>query len=245
MSMTTASKRLLFLLAAATAIAAGATAAPAGADLTHNGKFVFKGHIDKGDPVNLVFTGGVQPRGYGECDNTADQPHEAKGPDCVVKLVEVAWKRGGMGERLCDGGANLVFYKEGGGTVNPESDKSLTTSFTCKKEFHMRIWTDTHHGHVTHMFAVGAIHHENRCFVPGCGHHIDMNWETVEDIAVTQLGASQEGEPSQCTQPDYYPLAGSQPPGKTKSHYKTGRPSRISFQRIDHSQPSGRKCRGA
>lgn len=191
--------------------------------------FVFEGHINKGDPINLVFHGGAVTTPNADC-----MGNNARSATCVVNMIGRAWgPNTEMKERLCDSGARLKFRTESGGTVNPESDKSMTTSGTCRREYHVRLWGDTAHGHAAnaHKWVIGAIHHETRCFVPvACSHKIDMNWEDVENEAVRQLARQANNEFAYCVEPDYYPLVGSNPPGKKKSKYMTGYPSRISFQ---------------
>lgn len=218
--------------------------------------FVFKGKMSKGDPVNLVFVGGREGLpGEEKCARDF-----ARSPECVEKHFNEAWKAADreMKARLCDGGADLAFYvgsryDDATGFPRPryrtgESNKSLTTSSTCEDEYHVRIWGDQYHGHNIdrRQWAVGAIHHEKRCKVPGfCKHEIDYNWEFVEDQAVFEFKTRHEGEVTFCAEADYYPLRASNPPGRSKSHYRTGFPSRISFQAIDRSAERGRRCRGA
>jgi hypothetical protein len=182
--------------------------------------------------VNLVFAGGRVTTPNDDClgDN-------AKGATCIVNMIDRSWgppDSNHMGERFCDSGAHLQFRtQDGSRRVNPEAQKSMTTSDTCKDEYHVRIWNDEAHGHSpsNHQFGVGAVHHESRCSVPlACGHNIDMNWEDVENEFVRQMARQYGNEFAYCVKSDYYPLAGSNPPGRSKSKYKTGYPSRISFQ---------------
>jgi hypothetical protein len=243
-------------------IAAGAISwqpADAGANITREGcikaheggkchrPFVFFGKA-KADPVNLVFVGGSQIALDGpECTDTS-----ARSPECVEVEFQTFWrKRARMGPRLCDAGADLTFWGHSNpkATHSGEANKSLTTSRTCKRQYHVRIWGDQYHGHAIDKrhWAVGAIHHEDRCPVPAphlgplnpCPHGIDMNWETAENVASKEFATSSEGEGGLCKRNDYYPLAGSDPPGKEKHSYKTGFPTRISFQGT-HQQG----CRG-
>ncbi len=229
-------------------LAAGAASAPA--NITQPGcirderdpdrpcrrPFVFLGHIDKGDPTNLVFHGGRVTTPNEDCFDA-----NARSPLCVVNMIRRAWVADRMRERFCDSGAELGFRThDGSRRVYVESDRSMTTSGTCDDQYHVRLWGDTAHGHSTHSWVVGAIHHERRCFVPGfCGHKIDMNWEDVENEAVRQMARHSDNDWEYCVKSDYYPLAGSNPPGKSKSRYRTGYPSRISFQDKDAG------CRGA
>lgn len=203
--------------------------------------FVFGGKISAGDPVNLVFAGGRSINNYDQCN-----PPRAKSPECVEENLKRSWEnRGDMESRTCDSGGDLAFRRSDGTIVKGESNKSLTTSSTCKDEYHIRIWGDQYHGHelTNRQFGVGAVHHEVRCAVGGaCDHKIDMDWEVVENVAVAEFERSTVSEPRWCVESDYYPLGGSAPPGKSKNNYKTGFPSRISWQT---RSPGSEGCRGA
>ena len=116
----------------------------------------------------------------------------------------------------------------------------MSTSTTCRRQFHIRVWDDVTHGHENghHNWDVGAIHHETRPWNEG-GHDIDWDWESAENVMIEQMGARQDNEDRHCTYPDYYPLPGSGP-GKIRGFYTNGRVSRVSFQHIE--QADG--CRG-
>lgn len=205
------------------------------ADLTRQGKFVFRGAIEpQRDPVNILFHGGTDSTG-GSCAGSA-----RRSPACTLQHLKLEWKASRMTERSCSGSparARLTFYQQSGGTASPAAIWHTTTSSTCKRQYHYRNWTDTAHGHSSdqHQFGVGAVHHENRPALRG-GHDIDMHWETVEAVMIKQMGSSQDGEPAHCTYPDYYRLPGS---GNAKGKKSDGKISRISFH---HIQDGG--CQG-
>lgn len=226
-------KRAIVTACVAVALA-GVLASSAAADLTHNGRFVFRPTINHGDPVNILFHGGQDPDIHLNCDED-----KRRSSECVAIHTRVDWKRGAMAGRVCSGSGRLTFRK-GSGTASDTQDESLSTSGTCKRQFHIRVWDDVTHGHENgnHNWDVGAIHHENRPWNEG-GHDIDWDWESAENVMIEQMGARQESEDRHCTYPDYYPLPGSGP-GKIRNFYTNGRISRVSFQHIEQSDG----CRG-
>jgi hypothetical protein len=237
----------LMVLLAATLVPV-VTPGTASANLTNNGKFVFYGQIQEGDPLNLLWFGGID---YSEFGGGApfyeDCNHDPKSAKCVTAHARDTWKRGFMSVKHfppgidCNGGLSngaARFYRASGastGWVHPQGN--VSTSDTCKRQFHMRVWDDSGHGHGVRVWDVAGIHHEDRgafCTsqpIKTCNvvHRIDMGWETVENIAVEQFGHRQNAEPSLCTYPDYYPLHGTGP-GNIHGWYSNGRISRISFQ---------------
>jgi hypothetical protein len=210
--------------------------APAAADLRiASGQFVFNPTLtDKGDPVTLLFAGGTisEPNPGG----TSPLSCTGKGPQCAALMLKRHWVRGDMTGRVCNGSGLLGFLGNGNQTVS--QDKNVSTSVTCKRQFHMRIWGDSYHGHTTPVWNVAGIHHETRGDFSG-PHVVDMSWETVEHIAVLQLGVHHQGvQGAFCTYPNYQRVIGSGP-GKIHGRYSDGKISRISFHWIDHGGCAG------
>lgn len=207
-------------------------ASPSRADLFRNGRFVFWPHIDHGDPVNLIWVGGQDTSGNG-CDGT-----DARGASCVGNHIRDVWTE--MGDRLCNGSGTgrLRQLKQGGGTVNPTEAFSLSTSYFCKDQYHLRIFNDSAHGHGDHHYwAVTPVHSENRCFT--CtGHEITQSWETAEAIAISAIGAGHGGSKDHCTFRSWKPLPGSAIT-KHKKYYSDGFISRISFQHTGNNHCNG------
>jgi hypothetical protein len=200
------------------------------ADLTKNGRFVFRGRIDHGDPVNLLFAGGTD-----FCSGS-----RRRSSNCVKTHFENDWHRGRMTGKFCNGGGRATFYTQDGGIATASQDDNLSTSLTCRTQFHARIWDDAEHGHGdTHQWVIVAMHHETRP-TSKRGHSIDLHWETVENIAVQQMGRDQGGfnDSAHCTYPDYYALPGSGP-GKINNRYTNGRISRISFHHVENDGCDG------
>jgi hypothetical protein len=211
-------------------------------DLFHDGQFVFGATIKEGDPVNLLWAGGhdnlgnLQPKYFWECEDSY-----YKSARCVRLHNAVQWRRGGMDERGCNGSqdSGMWFHLEGGGHDWSNEDIEVSSARDCNIQFHERIWSDSHHGHTQHGWAVTPIHHEH-CRHPyhiPCGHKIDKGWETVEHIAIHQYGADKGGQIDRCTYYDWHRRPGSA--GMFKRFHSDGRVSRISFTNTGHG------CSGA
>jgi hypothetical protein len=209
-----------------------ALATPAGADLYHNGRMVFSGRIDEGDPVNLLWFGGTNTEA--SCGNHKDA-------NCVQRGFGY-W--GGMAVRFCNGSNSdhLSMLRTGGGSrIHPNSTTQVSGSMTCKTQYHARIWDDVAHGHATNVWDVSPIHHETRCWhCFGSGSHkIDKPWEIAEYDAMT--GVAHAG--LYCTYRDWRPLPGSGGhinPNRYQNGWSDGYITRMSFQ-----QHRGRTCQGA
>lgn len=94
---------------------------------------------------------------------------------------------------------------------------SLTTSSSsCEDQVHVCLAGPALR---THSGTAGAILPKIRCDRPAiCKRNIDMNWEARENVAVRQFKNSTDQEGALCVRSAWYPLAGFQPPGKTKGH---------------------------
>lgn len=246
--------KALVALVVASAYSATAAAPAAEANLTYKDCYTFNGKrycrrfvfrpttyesvqdgtpVKRLDPINILFHGGDSSRDFTEpCRND-----RARSIGCVKSHMFAHWTdRGRMDNRFCSPPNQYMSFRRhsGGGYANDKGDMSLTTSRTCKRQFHIRGWDDIEHGHghSSHQWAVGAIHHEDRkahCVhkdvCDGTTHRIDQDWEWAENVAMQEMKAH-------CTHPDYFPLPGSGP-GKWRGRYTNGRISRISFQHRD------------
>jgi len=219
-------------------------AMPASASvLFRNGRFVFDSlTAGNKDPVNVILAGGGADSGDG---GACLQPNgrTLRSPRCFRTLVEGSWTDGHMRIRPCNGEDSLTFRTPAPKT-RPHSDEKISTSDTCKKQFHLRMWGDYYiNGGLGHeSWTVGVIYHENR--EPGDvgkgSHHIDRPWEDAERSLIQQLsdfkGYNNDplGSRPLCTQTDWKVMAG-QRPGKYRrgtqdggGWYNDGRISRIS-----------------
>lgn len=196
------------------------SAPTAHANLRMGGVFVFAPLIREGDPVNLLFDGGTD---MGQPTSACGYPND-KSVGCAESHVITTWQRGSMREHFCNFApqSDLRFRLPPGGTAHSGEDKATSTSNTCKNQFHLRLWSDSHAGDPTPAWDVGAAHHEQRCAVLGaCKHHIDMDWEAVEWVTFRQMNRNY------CAYYGEYPFPGTA--GKIHGHYSDGYLTRVSF----------------
>jgi len=208
------------LIAALTTVMLLLAPSIAGANLKQGGVFVFAPTIREGDPTNLLFAGGSDA----QLPAPACTYPNDKSVACAESHVITTWQRGSMREHVCNGApqSNMRFRTMAGGTTNRGEDEATSTSLTCKRQFHIRLWGDTYHGHANPVWDVGAVHHENRCAEPGfCKHHIDMGWEAAEWVAFREMNRRY------CAYYGEYQFPGSG--GKLHGHYSDGYLTRISF----------------
>ena len=243
----------MFLLALALAPCAQA-------GIIRDGKLVFDPYTKNHDPLNLLFMGGRAISDQ-ECTNLNQSGRKYISPACVAFLHRLTWRQGPgsfggrMDSRICNGKDTAYFYSEAGTRIAQLNPRSVSTSASCRRQWHVRLWDDedVHNDlHDAGEWTLGMIYRETRCAVPhpgsncyGSGSHKPLgDWEDAEDTEVYQMGKSTNGEPALCTYPDWRVIPG-QRPAKNRGRYSDGKMSRISAQRIDPNAPQGHKCEGA
>lgn len=242
-------------------------AQPAGAVLVHNGRFVFSAYTTQNhDPVNLLFTGGKSLNdGDRACTNPNQSGRKFISPDCVVHMHRTAWRQGPgrvggrMEPRMCNGRDVERFYPPSGGYVLQTNPRSVSTSTSCRNQWHVRLWSDNdiNDQFTNGQWTIGVIYREARCvyapprtgyncYGPG-SHKVSEDWQDSEDSEIFEMGTSTDGEPAYCTYPNYRVVPGQRPgkDGRYRGRINDGRISRISPQRINSTAPRGRKCVGA
>jgi hypothetical protein len=216
------------------------------------------------DPINLLFAGGgVHADDASQCTNLNQSGRRYITPACVVTLHDLAWRQGPgstgghMKPRMCNGHDTETFYPQPGSSITQRNPVSVSTSSSCRNQWHLRLWSDAdvNDQYTNGEWTVGVIYREKRCALAlrdtdncyGKGsHQIAENWETSEKTEIYQMGTSTNGEPAYCTYPDYRVVPGQRPgkDGNYRGRLNDGRISRISAQRILGSAPRGRKCVG-
>jgi hypothetical protein len=245
---------IVFVMLGASVVAC-ATAAPAPAALIRHGHFVFKGYTKNHDPINLLLRGGSNLPD--QCINLNLSGQRNYSPSCWEYLHARDRKkddpRGPIGggrmirRAYCNGRDTAYFYRPNGGLLGEVNPLSDSTSDICKNQFHVRMWDDhvvNEDAHEQGQWSIGVIYWEKRCLsCVGTGSHKASRWETAEDTERYQMGRSTDGEPAQCTYPDYRVVT-DQKPGKYRGWYNSGKISRVSAQAINSSAPAGHKCDG-
>lgn len=233
-------KRLSLIVASLGLFTAMAVAPTAQAVLKENGRFVFDPYTYKNrDPVNVIFLGG---RGSDCITNVGNG--QDRSPYCFRKIVQQAWRaNGGMGSRRCNGRDDLRFVTGGQRKVRT-NELSTSTSLTCKRQYHLRMWGD-YAVNVHQLWTVGVMYRENRgALTFGKGsHRINQAWESSEEILTFEMAtrtSQDRAEKRYCKVDDWRPVSG-QSPGRYRGWINNGRISRISGQEVD----SDTGCRGA
>jgi len=228
-----------------------------------NGRFVFAPFNNNKDPMNLLQIGGQSGDEICHFQDGQYKERIARTTRCFGSHLGTAWKFNGrprgseMKERSfvkkCNGPADLRYAGVRNAVPNT---RSLSTSPTCKNQYHVRIWGDypINRGAPDYPgeWSVAQAYYEERGFFsPVDGetkgdHKVVQDWETTEGRVLHQMKDSEEGESRYCVQPDYRPVPGQIPGRDRRGLYNNGRISRVSVQKYAASvQPPRSPCAGA
>lgn len=211
---------------------ATALAAPVDAKLKDHGRWVFEGSDrkekwgGKNDPMTILYKGGRNPHTKSRRETST-----------AISLMLEDWRDGDMRPRVCPTAKWLV-YRLFPGWESDKTDLNVTTSKFCSNQWHSRIWNDREINERA-QWEVGGIHREERVWC--CGHRLTMSFENAENRALKNMSRY-------CSVPNWRALPGSGPKKYKRSYgsfYSNGKISRISMKQVDHSKPTGSKCRGA
>jgi hypothetical protein len=211
-------------------------AASADAKLKDHGRWVFRGTdynedaSERNDPMTILYKGGRNPYTGSRRETTN-----------AVESMADDWEDGDLHPQACNSNKTLV-YRLFPGRWLDETDLNMSTSGSCKNQWHTRIWNDREINPGGAQWEVGGIHREIKRYTHGqFGHRLNMSFEQAEHEALQYMS-------KYCSRPNWRALPGSGPEAFERSYgtfYSNGKISRISMKPVDHSQPSGSKCRGA
>jgi hypothetical protein len=136
------------------------------------------------DPMSLIFGGG-QWKGSGQpaCGFGYDAS-----PGCITTQITTHWEGMERMPRVCNSNAYVV-YRDGSGRREFTSrDNGLSTSRTCGRQFHIRLYSDhvhadlnPHHGR-DNRWTLAGVHRERKG-----DHRIIMDWDDARVITVKRM----------------------------------------------------------
>ncbi len=176
------------------------------------GAWAFYGKTKNRDPFTILWMGRFNEtmkniRGH-VTDHFRRKGSRMKGPRCT---------------------GDTAYFRSRSGRRSGPPNLRMSTSSTCKNQYHLRVWNDTLHGHSgRRQWAPATVHREVKDSHLG-RHRLTQKFEVSENIFVHEMSQKHE----HCTWNDWRRHPGTSV--RSKKHYSNGRISRISLEHKDDS----------